>query len=50
MSRAVLCTNARCRCAFRVAQAMALAHSPGVIEVACNLLDPEASPPKVGCG
>jgi len=27
-------------------QAMALAHSPGVVEVACNLLEPEVSPPK----
>jgi hypothetical protein len=27
---------------------MALAHSPGLIEVACNLLDPWASPPQVG--
>ncbi|KAI8464470.1 MAG: phosphatase 2C-like domain-containing protein [Monoraphidium minutum] len=31
---------------LRGVEAMALAHSPGTIEVACNLLDPEASPPE----
>jgi hypothetical protein len=36
--------------AHTLEQAMALAHSPGVVEVACNLLDPGTSPPQVRGG